>query len=1841
MFRVIYLVVLATFCSCNFSEKETDDFSSPKNLFVDHISAHTGGVISVGSPVRIRFTRNVSDSTPGNRQLEDILRFSPSIKGKATWEDSRTLLFTPSALLPANQRFEATLQLESIFPDLPKEKREFNFVFQTLAQNYDITLTGLRIENVADLSKMNLHGFIQTADVTNTEQLKNVISANYNASSLPIQWGEAGMSNTLSFVVEDVIRKNSQGKIILKTSGASIGVEKEESVVIDIPALGDYKVTSSQVNRGAENYISVFFSDPLDPRQNLNGLVTLANSTSAPRMVINLNELKIYPTEELTSDVDLTIHKALKNVNGIDLKEKYQTTIRFIPSKPEVRLSSSGTASILPNANELVLPFEAIGLKAVDVTIIRIFEDNMLQYLQVNALGGENELSRVGQPVITKTLPLNTSGITNLNTWNTFTLDLGELFNSEPGAFYQVKIGFQREHSLYACANDEPLASLNDIEVPNDYEDESSWWDEYYYSPDFNWEERDNPCSNSYYGGRRTVSKMLMSSDFGIIAKRRDAGDLFVFVSSLLNTQPVAGADIEIYDYQQQRIATAKTDNEGNATIPLRKQPFTLVVKKNKQTGYLKLNDGSALSLSNFNVTGQVIQKGLKGFIYGERGVWRPADTVHLAFILEDMEKSLPSGHPVILEMINPAGQLGYRQVKSEGVGNIYRFDVVTDRDSPTGNWRARVKAGGATFYKNVKIETIKPNRLKVELSFDKKKFNASDKNITGDLNVRWLSGATASNLKAEYEMLLTPVKTSFDAFPNYSFDDHSKAYSSERTLAYEGRVDGNGQARVSIDLGESDEVPGALTVNLFGKVYEEGGDFSISITSIPYYPYEHFVGLKVPEGDKRGMLLTDKDHIVRIASVDADGKPVSRQGLEVELYKVEWKWWWDNTYDNISNYVGRSYGDPVAQGTLNTINGEGSYTLRVDQPAWGRYYLRVKDPVSGHSAGQVIYLDWPGWAGKGRRGELDGATMLDFSVEKEEYVVGDEISISIPSTKGNRLLVSLETGSSILKSYWVETKDEITEISFEATSNMAPNIYTHLTMLQPHGQTVNDLPIRLYGVKSLKVVDKETALKPVIQMPQALRPEEEFTVQVSETSGKPMSYTLAIVDEGLLDITNFKTPAPWEVFYAREALGIKTWDVYDDVMGTFAGKMEHLLAVGGDGEILPKEENEANRFKPVVKYLGPFLLKKGEKKKHVIRMPQYIGSIKTMVVAAYDGAYGHADATTPVKQPLMVLATLPRVAGPGESMKLPVNIFALEDNVGDITVTVETSGTLESDGPKSLKTNILKSGDKVVYFDIKALPKPGVGKVKVTAKSGRTVATYDIEMNVIPRNPVVTDVSDKVLGQGKSWTYAYSPIGMLGENEASVEISSLPPLNIEKRLKYLVQYPHGCLEQTVSAVFAQLFVGQLMPLTPEQEKEIQTNISAAIQRLSTFQLSSGGFVYWPGNEFHHSWGTTYTGHFLLEARAAGYSVPESMISSWISFQTGRAEAWSTQSSDTNDDLVQAYRLYSLALAGKPALGAMNRMKENSQLHRAALWRLASAYAVAGYVDQAKKMTENITSTADHSPQSYRQTFGSEIRDQAMILETLLAINKKEQAFGLMLDLAREMGDQEQWMSTQTTAYCFIAISKYVRDFTLDNATHASVGLDGREETFNNREFVNQLSLENADKSTSLNITNKGESPVYVRIIRSGIPLEGNDLVTERNIGLSVAYQDMDGNALTVSKLRQGTNFKAIVTVTNPGQKGDYEELALTQIFPSGWEIINTRLNDTAQADNRIEYMDIRDDRVMHYFDLTATKSISFEVLLNASYRGTYYLPSISVGAMYDNAIFANTPGNWVEIVNE
>ncbi|TFG78946.1 MAG: alpha-2-macroglobulin, partial [Spirochaetales bacterium] len=691
-------------------------------------------------------------------------------------------------------------------------------------------------------------------------------------------------------------------------------------------------------------------------------------------------------------------------------------------------------------------------------------------------------------------------------------------------------------------------------------------------------------------------------------------------------------------------------------------EPTFLVVAAAKATtgrerGYLKLAPSQQLAVSHFDVGGEKAETGVKGFIYGERGVWRPGDDIHLVFMLYDRLKTLPADHPITFEFENPLGQVVRQATYTQSVGGFYYIKTGTEATSPTGTWTARIQVGGKTFAKSVKVETIMPNRLKLALDYGDKPYIAADLSRMG-ITAAWLHGAPAPGLKADVSMVLSASAKAPGNFPGYSFLDPMRTLQPERQVLFDGFLDDSGKADFAVYLSPDYESPGPLAASFLTRAFERSGLFSSEQFSVDFHPYERYVGVKLPAGDaSRGMLLTDTDHAVELILVDRDGKAVSDGQVQVAVYKLQWRWWWEKGEESLAEHASDVYKRLLAKETVNVRNGRGTYKLNIKYPEWGRYLIRVEDTRGGHAAGTVFYMDWPGWAGRGRAEGGGSAAMLSLSADKDVYSVGDAVRVSFPSNKEGHAFVTTERAGRIIDRRWIDAKDGTTVYDFKATADMAPNVYVHVSFVQPHLQTANDLPIRLYGVVPVTIENPATRLDPVIKAPAALEPNTASTFTVSEKSGKAMTYTVAVVDEGLLGITRYSTPNPWNEFYKKEASILSSFDMFKDVAGAYTGKLQTLLAIGGSEFGDGGGTRKVSRFPPVVKFLGPFELRRGETKTHELAMGPYVGAVRFMVVAGTpDGAYGRAELETPVRSELMAFVTAPRVLGPGEKLTVPVS---------------------------------------------------------------------------------------------------------------------------------------------------------------------------------------------------------------------------------------------------------------------------------------------------------------------------------------------------------------------------------------------------------------------------------------------------------------------------------------------------------------------------------------------------------------------------------------------------------
>ncbi|MFN4122803.1 MAG: alpha-2-macroglobulin family protein [Flavobacteriales bacterium] len=1863
--RLCYLLAISLFLFSSCREKSLNQLFKVNPEFFPYISGFSGGMISSKSEIKVRFAFEPQGVKNLNTPItEKLFDFSPSIKGITYWSDASTIVFKPEQILEQNKVFKAKLAIGKLI-DMPENLKTFEFNFKTIKQAAEIVTEGLKVNE--SNTEYSLSGHVISADYIGADTVKKAFEADFNGQPLTdITWKHTNGNTMHQFTINGIPRIQNQVKMLLMFDHRLTGIHESLTEEELIPAKQVFKIAKTQLINEEEPYVQIWFSDRLKQDQDLDGLIsTDKDYQDTPGWSIEGNLLRIYPTSRKSGSVNVVLSHAIKNVNDKTLGAEQRLNIAIPDAKPSV--SFIGNEVITPTDEGAMVYFKTTHLKSVDVKVLKIFENNIPQFLQEADLNGGYDFNRVGRVVSKTTIHLPVKNLQDRRYETSHAIKLDELIKSEPGAIYRVILSFKKEYSTYPCAGQAyEGAKLATIEKEDDetsyryvtsydYEEYESdyYYDEdgevvYSYDWDYHFSQRNNPCSPSFYNNSAATTRNIIASNLALTCKMGNDRNLHIFANDILSGKPLSGVKVRVLDYQQQTLISGSTGSDGLFSKELDKthKPFLIAASHHNQVAYLKVNEYQSLSTSNFEVSGVNLSDGIKGYLYGERGVWRPGDTMFVSFVMNEQTNPLPLSYPIIMEVMNPKWQVIYKNVQTKKKDqSLFSFAIPTDQDALTGHYTARVIVGNQEFTKTLKVETIMPNRLKINVTHQGDYLSKAKENNTINVSAKWLHGASAPGLKTIVNATVSALPIQFNNLPYYTFENPILRYQTIDVNLFDGNLDREGKVSFPVNISGQYNPPKLnLAVNV--RVFEPGGAFSVDRFNVPYFSYEKFVGLRMPEGKGYyNALDINQSHRIEFATVDEKGKARGNENIYVRVFKFDYNWWWDY-HENSRSIFDAQSADLVLDTTLTTsASGIAHINFKADPKAYGEYFVMTTNE-EGHSSGKIFRMDESQRIYRPKDQASRDANQITFSDLKPKYEVGEKVDVNIPAPENSWVLVCMENFRSMQKFEWVKAGENGVNYTFKATADMSPNIYFSATIIQPYRSSNNDLPIRRYGIAPVMVEDPASHLNPVIGAPEQTRPNTNINLMVSEQDGKAMEYTIAIVDEGLLDLTRFKTPNPWNDIYAKTAHGVRTWDLYDMISGAFTGKLESVASIGGDDEGSAAKGNaKANRFKPMVRFLGPFNLAKGKKAQHQIHIPEYIGSVRIMVVASnHKGAYGSAKKEMQVSQPLMVLATMPRVISPEEEFLVPVSVFFDGKIAKNATVSIGHNNFFSTVSDKQATVRYAGESEEMAYFTLKSARTTGIGKVKVTAISGNEKSSHEIEIDVRPPNPPVTLQEEQMVEAGKSMSWKKENDFIAGTDVHWIELTTIPPINLKSRLRYLIQYPHGCIEQTVSGAFPQLYLSELMDLSDYEKREIDKNVKAAIKRIYKFQTASGGLSYWPGLSTDDPFATSYAGHFIIEAMNRGYQVNKGFVDKWKKYQKESAKRFANNPNQgrienvyQNDDIIQAYRLYTLALSGSPEFTSMNKLRESKNLSTMAAWRLAAAYQLAGQREAASRLVGAIPGTSGIASYSWAYTYGSKERDEAIIIETLTLLNQKSLASPMVKSLAESLRS-DRWMSTQTTAHALMAISKFFGGQKSGGNIQAEVIINGRSQMVQSGKPLVELNIEKPGKKLDLKINNKGKGTIFARVVSTGIPPAKDSKPEQSNLVMNVEFKDQQGRSVDFNNLIQSTDFVAEVVLRNPGTKGSYFNLALNAMFASGFEIANARMDETANNGDQFDYQDIRDDRVLTYFSLAPNQTKTFRFRLNATYAGKFFMPVIQCEAMYDNTVSASSSGRWIEV---
>ncbi len=1820
MNKLFFLLCLLFFIACRNTPTEAILQTLPASAG-QYILSHSHQNISVQEDIYIQFTGAVIDNgLIGNQADSDVFSIKPAVKGKAYWKDAATLVFEPETILDYDASYVATINLSSIYSgDVEESLSTVKLSFKTQPLSIDVDFRDVNYASGSET--VDLKASVRTNNWISNEDIERLITVTQSGNEdISLAWNHNSNYHR-TIVVQNVKRLNQDSKVSLAWNTKAVGGKSTGKEDINILPAGEFKFIDAEISEDKDNTLVLYFSEKVQSSQDLVGLIDIKDYNKDLDFEVAGSTVYVYLKERIGQTFTLMINENIRRSDGGTLPKGYTKDLSFTPLLPKLELLGKGV--IVPTTEDATFPFVATNLKSATIEIFEIYRDNVLQHLQNGTLESSYNLNAVGAIVHQEKIYFNNGNDVNPQR---IALNLKDYIEAnDPGAIYRVNISFVPSDVIELGCQDGDEGFEFELDKSRSIFSQRG---------SYNYQQRNNPCYNTYYYGKG-ISRHVLLSNLGVISKLDPDNNLLLAVTDINSINRIGGATVNVYDYQQQLISSGATKQDGIAIVSLSKKPAFAIVTNRNQFAYLNLRDNQALSNSDFDVSGKKTSSGIDAMIYGERGVWRPGDTLHINVMLEDKSGTLPADHPVTLEVFDSRNKKHYTQTTSQHLGQIYYFPVPTSQASPTGNYRAKFSVGNNEFYKTIKVETIKPNRLKIDLGLPD---NDLDIHSGQDIEIasQWLHGASADGLKANVNVDVNKVNTQFVGYSNYEFDDPSRRVDAYSQAIFDKRLDENGKGIIKFPAQKDKLYPGKVKLSFNTKVFEKSGNYSEHNISTIAHPYESYVGVQVPEsrwGSKR--IDLDKLDYIELVAVDTSGQPVANRQLNIGMYEADWNWWYDRGYSSKYNYNHANHSGALYKDTLSTDNsGKVKYPVRFDE--YGRYMIRICDEVSGHCTGELFYAG-RSWGGK----QKQGPQSLRMKTDKDAYVIGDEVKINVPSVEGGEVFVTVENGEKILSTFWQKTGKASTEISIPVTKEMTPNVYVSAHLVQKYNAETNDLPMRMYGVLPVKVTDPATQIEPRIRIADEIRPDQVQSITVSEANNSAMYYTLAVVDEGLLNLTNFKTPDCWNYFNAKQALGIKTWDLYDYVLDGHGGKIDKYISIGGDDAASQQgKDSDQNRFRPVVQHLGTFKVDAGRKNTHKINVKDYVGAVRVMVVARNNQSYGSADKTVLVKKPLMTQSTLPRVLGIGETLDLNANIFAMSDNIRNVDVSIDTDNLISSNLTNA-SLSFSKQGDQLANFPIETSQAEGMSTIKVVASSGGETDDEEINIAVRNPNPIISKSESIVIKAGEKITKELNLFGTPGTNSASVEVTNFLPLDLSSRLNYLIHYPYGCIEQTVSSVFPQLYLADIVELSASEKNKSHKSIKRGIERLTLFQLNNGGMSYWPGRDYESLWGSAYALHFLTEAKQKGYIVSQSMIDELADYCQKTAKGYTHRQEDYYNtmELQQAYILYVLARAGRADIGSMNRLRNYKNLNVSAAHLLGAAYASISKVDIAKKLISN----KELNIKPYIETgdtYGSTLRDMAIIAQALIDMDMEEEAFKVIKDIAKDISAQ-RWYSTQAVAVSLSSIGQYLVKYPVGDLNFEYVDTKGESSAIQSQKSMWKDTVDvSSNKSVTIHNTSSGN--LYVNLVTNGKEaVSGTNPVQSRHIDIDVKYTDLEGKKINPTKLKQGQDFIASVTIGHNGSRSvRLDELALEFSIPSGWEINNERLQDrvTSTGDAGYDYRDIRDDKVITFFDLGYRDSTTFSTKLTATYAGRFYFPAVYVHAMYDNDISAKTSGQWIEV---
>ncbi|NOT55978.1 MAG: alpha-2-macroglobulin family protein [Deltaproteobacteria bacterium] len=1325
------------------------------------------------------------------------------------------------------------------------------------------------------------------------------------------------------------------------------------------------------------------------------------------------------------------------------------------------------------------------------------------------------------------------------------------------------------------------------------------------------------------------TSRWLLLTDLGIVAKQ-GKDEFLVWVSSFATLAPIADAEVRLINSQNQLMATGRTNAEGLwringlAQILEKQQPYMIVVEKEADFSFLLFNLAE-IDTAGFEVGGAELSKdGYTAYLYGERDIYRPGETVKGVAVVRDRSLQAPPAMPLLLRHRDPEGnERGTTKLDMTERGSA-AFTLPVPAYARTGHHSLELLVGEEVIGQyGFQVEEFIPDRIKVEIA-PTQEFAGIGKDLAYDVVSAYLFGPPAAGLTVESRVRLVPATFAPKGYDEFTFHTSERKFDDQEILSTEGTLDANGKLRFTTSVPAGLQVPSSLTAVITTRVREQGGRGVAALQRLPVHPYPYYVGLRrVGEGYPEPRQPVTLEYV----GVKPDGTEATASTLRVDFFRDRWHTVLRRT--DAGNYRYESTREAVLLDSqaLTATAARGQFTFTPAE--FGEYRVVLTDTVTGAAAQLEFFVSGSGyspWA-------IKSPGRLELSLDKNEYQPGETAALQVRAPFSGKLLVTVEREGI----FHVQTYDltgNTATLSIPIAVEYRPNAYVTATLIRAAKDLEPGTAGRAFGAVALNVDQTSNRVKVEIAAPEEIRPLTTLSVQIAATPDA--SVTVAAVDEGILQLIAQKTPDPFAHFYQKLALGVRAFDIFSLLLPEV--KIDGKSTAGGgegEGDLSQFVRTEGmRRVEPVAFWSGVVTTDAEGKATVTFNVPEFQGALRLMAVAHHGKQFGAATHTIRVRTPLVVLPTFPRFLSFQETVQIPVTVRNDTGKEDTFAVALAAEGPVTIETSTSQSPVIAHKAEKTVYFTIKTGDVPADARFTLTAEGNgeKSIATGSLSLRA--------DLPARTVEQVGNATQEKTTVAM-DDGDAfrpetlrrAVHISPLPLVQFSDKLRYLLHYPYGCIEQTTSAAFPLVYFSDLAKeLDPElfAKNDPTVFVQEGIRRVATMQMHDGGFAMWPDQDTVAPWGSVYATHFLVEARRAGHHVENFLYDRALEFVAREGKA----SADPNTDELQrvVYALYVAARAGKADVGSMDFVREHhtAKLKAESRALLGAAYAATGNTQVLAEITKGVEDAEQITRQTGRN-LNSTIRNRALLLLAFLdAAPTDPRVPKLVQRLARDAQSDRRW-TTQESAVVFVALGQFFKQ-QAQKKPYSGKLLVGEQiiGTFTNK-TVTFAGIQGTGAMTLQMDAGYESGAAFYAIHSRGVPTDAKFRPEQAGLEIHRTFMTRTGGTLDMENIPQG---ELIVLKTQvKSLAGAVENVVIQNLLPAGMEVENPRLKSTETlpwvTDANLEpaHLDLRDDRVLLFTDLPDNEWRTTYTLLRAVTPGTFRLPPVQAEAMYDPAI--------------